>query len=224
MLVSGWWSLWESLSFVPLFVPSVFWDATGLDPECPQISGFRRNLSSWERAPKMRLSVLLNSLGNFFLLYPQFPQKLEWYNLLVVWEHFYLVPDCSWDALHNSLCSGLQVFAYFSELPFSTGQNEHWLRLKYLFFMKEINSLTITIILVGKNENWLIIIVSNINNYCVFVFSFFVLTSFVLALMLIHQKRRTLPVVSGCHQLREGVVVPPLWVTEILAPSRSKAW
>ena len=69
-LVSGWGSLWESSSFVPWFLPSVFREVSGAVPEWHCIRGFRRNSSSRDRAPKMRLSVLLNSLVNFLVTLP----------------------------------------------------------------------------------------------------------------------------------------------------------
>ena len=46
-------------------------------PEWPRISGFMRKSSRRADAPSMRFSVLLNSFDNFFVTFPQFPQKLE---------------------------------------------------------------------------------------------------------------------------------------------------
>ena len=46
-----------------------FRDVSGADPERPWINGFRKNSSSQERAPKMRFSVLLNSLVSLLLCY-----------------------------------------------------------------------------------------------------------------------------------------------------------
>ena len=57
ILASGWGSLWESYAFRAV-------------PEWPWISGLRRKSSIRESAPKMLLSVLLNSWGNFFVTLP----------------------------------------------------------------------------------------------------------------------------------------------------------
>ena len=69
-LASGWGCLWESSSIAPWFVPSVFRDVFGADPEWPWISGFRRNSPSRVRALKMRLSVLLRFLDSSFVSLP----------------------------------------------------------------------------------------------------------------------------------------------------------
>ena len=70
------------------------------------------------------------------------------------------------------LVQGFQTSPVSQSRHFLRERNEQRLRLKYLFRNK-INSLTVRKIVVEKNENWLIIIVSNININCV---SYFVLS------------------------------------------------
>ena len=70
MPASGWGSLWESSSFVPCFVPNAFRDVSGAVSEWPWTSGFMRKSSRRDKAPNMRLCVLLNSCDNFFVTLP----------------------------------------------------------------------------------------------------------------------------------------------------------
>ena len=59
----------------PWFLLSVFRDISGADADWTWSSGFSRNSSSWERAPKKRLSVLLNSLDSFFVILASISSK-----------------------------------------------------------------------------------------------------------------------------------------------------
>ena len=67
MPASGWGSLWESSSFVPWFSTFVFRNVPGTVPECVRNCWFKRISSNFERVPKMRDSVLLNSWDSFSL-------------------------------------------------------------------------------------------------------------------------------------------------------------
>ena len=66
---SGWRSLWESSSFVPWFLRSVFRDVSGAIPEWPWISGFRRKSSRRDaafRPTELLGQILCYSTLNFF--------------------------------------------------------------------------------------------------------------------------------------------------------------
>ena len=65
-LASGWGSLWESSSFVPCFVPSLFRDVSRKVPEWPWTNEFRRKSSRQDRAPKIQGELLWYSNINFF--------------------------------------------------------------------------------------------------------------------------------------------------------------
>ena len=67
---SGWGSFWERYSFVFWFSPLEFCDVSRKDPECTRTCGLRRNSSNLKRAPRIRLSVPLNSWDTFFVTLP----------------------------------------------------------------------------------------------------------------------------------------------------------
>ena len=75
VLASGWWSLSELSSFVPSLVRSVFRDISWAVPEWPLIGGFKRKSFRRTSAPRMRLSVLLNSWDNFFFTLTSFSSE-----------------------------------------------------------------------------------------------------------------------------------------------------
>ena len=52
------------------FSTFVFWNVPGTVPECVRISGFKKNSSNLDRAPKMRDYVLLNSWDSFLVTLP----------------------------------------------------------------------------------------------------------------------------------------------------------
>ena len=89
---SGWGSFWESSSFVPWLVLNALREGSGVVPEWPWSSGFKRKSS---RRASMRFSVLLNSLTFFLWPFPQFPRKLGLCSLPPIWEHSSFVPSCS---------------------------------------------------------------------------------------------------------------------------------
>ena len=67
---SGWGSFWESSSFVPWLFPNALRVGSGVAPEYPGNNGFIRKSSSRASAPRMRLSVLLNSFDSLFVTLP----------------------------------------------------------------------------------------------------------------------------------------------------------
>ena len=96
MFASGWRWLWESSPFVRWFVPGEFRNVSGADPGWPRISGFRKNSSCWEREHvKSGSRFHWIQWTASLLLYPQFPQKLDWFKPLVIWEFSCFVPGCS---------------------------------------------------------------------------------------------------------------------------------
>ena len=119
---SRWGSLGGSSSIGPWFMPYAVWSVSGAIPEWIWISGFMRKLSRRDSAPKMRFLSYWTPGTDFSLLYPVLLRKLEWYSLLVIWEHLSSEPNCSQDILHNFPCLVLLVFSDSSELPFSTGK------------------------------------------------------------------------------------------------------
>ena len=58
-------------------------------------SAFRRNSSNRDRAPKMQLSVLLNSSDKFVVNPLWLSLRLAWYNPTASWEHLCPVPGSS---------------------------------------------------------------------------------------------------------------------------------
>ena len=62
---SGWESSWEWSLFGSWLSTFVFRNVPGTVPECVRICGFKRNSSNLDTAPKMRVSVLLNSWNSF---------------------------------------------------------------------------------------------------------------------------------------------------------------
>ena len=70
MPASGWWSLWESSSFVPWFSTPVFRNVPGTVLECVVICWLKTNSSNLDRAPKMRDSVRPNSWDSFLVTLP----------------------------------------------------------------------------------------------------------------------------------------------------------
>ena len=51
-----------------------------------------------------------------------FCRKLNWYSLLVIWEHSSFVPSFSCDVPHNSPCWVREFFSFSSQLPFFAGK------------------------------------------------------------------------------------------------------
>ena len=167
MLASGWGSLWESSSFVHWFVPSVFRDISGADPEWTWTSGLKINSSSREGAPKVRL------LGPMFCYSTlNFLKKLK--DIIFLWSGnccvFYQVSP---RMLHTIfLVQSCKFLPVSQSCHFLQEKTEQSLRLNYQF-MKEFNSLIRIMFLVRKkNEKRLIITVSNIHKICVSYFHF----------------------------------------------------
>ena len=89
MTASGWGSLWESSSFVPCFVLNAFRDITGVVPDLPWFSGFKRKLSfTW-----------VKWVGNVSLYrnYPQNIRSIRMYSVLypesIFWWFSGMVPE-----------------------------------------------------------------------------------------------------------------------------------
>ena len=66
----GWGSLWERYPFGSSFSTSLFRDVPGTVAESVRTCGFKRKLSTLNRAPKMRKFVLLTSWDSFLVTLP----------------------------------------------------------------------------------------------------------------------------------------------------------
>ena len=66
---SGWGSFWERSPLGSWFSTSAFRNVPGTVQENVRICGFKRNLSNFDRAPKMLESVLPNSWDSFLLTF-----------------------------------------------------------------------------------------------------------------------------------------------------------
>ena len=110
MPASGWGSLWESSSFVPWFSTFVFRNVPGTVPECVRICGFKRKLSTLDRAPKMRDYVLLNSWDSFLVTLPSTSSET-----CVIYSSLILGTDVlrDWPFLGFSSCISLVKAANF---------------------------------------------------------------------------------------------------------------
>ena len=119
MPASGWGSLWESSSFVPWFVLNAFWDISGVVPERPWTTGFKRKSSfTWAKW-----------VGNVSLYrnYPQKIRNIRMYSVLYPESNFWwvfrngsgMVPE----TFHNSFlgCSSKFFFIFCCQLSLVSG-------------------------------------------------------------------------------------------------------
>ena len=135
LTLRGWGSLWGQSSFVPWFSPYAFRDVSEADPEWFWINGFKRNSSSRDRAPKLRISLLLNSLDNFFLTLPSISSEtcliLSFCVLGTVVFCASLLPGCSsWFSLlrASSFHLFLKTAICYGKI---TNNGEYWITFDY---------------------------------------------------------------------------------------------
>ena len=116
---SGWGSFWERSLFVPSFSLFEFWDVSGTASEWTRACGLKRNLSSLDRAPKLRLSVLLNSRDSFFCHFTlNFLRHLS--NVIFLHSRTRVPLLTFWDDPHDYTCWWLRTFFHSSKLSYLT--------------------------------------------------------------------------------------------------------
>ena len=107
---SGWWSIWESSSFVPWFSTFVFRNVPGSVPEWVRICWSKRMLSNLDRAHKMWDSVLLNSWDKYLVTLPSISSET-----CVIYPSLILGTDVfrDWPFVGCSSCVSLVMAANF---------------------------------------------------------------------------------------------------------------
>ena len=138
-------------------------------PVWPWISSFRRSLSSRDSAPKMQISVLLNSLDNLFVTPPS-----------IASGNGVLYSSC--DLKTFVFCASL-LLRCCSQFSFLRAAKVRWYPRDTFFyrkiqnsdqtellFMRKINSVLVMVVVVGKNKISLVNIIRTIKNVsCIFI-------------------------------------------------------
>ena len=106
---SGCGSIWELSPLGSCFSTSVFRNVPRVIPENVRICGFRKKLSNWDSAPKMRDCVRLNSWNSLFVNLPSISSET-----CVMWSS--VIPGaadiCNWLLVRRS-CVSLAIVAKF---------------------------------------------------------------------------------------------------------------
>ena len=200
-----------SSSFVSWSVQSVFRDVSGRIRRELEIAGSEQIHQVGKEHIKCASPIYWTPWTAFLLLYsPKFLKNLK--DTIFLWstDIFILcqvdprmlltvLPDQDYKFLPNS-----QSCLFLRE---NKGQR---LRLNF-FVMKEINSLTVVGFLIGKNKNWLIIIFCNINNICVLVLSFLLLSFFHAGILIAYTLTQGTNKENYCYKLQYQRMKRRLW-------------
>ena len=117
-------SFWERSSVSSRFSLSNFHKVPGAVPDCTRASEFWRNFSTFDKAPSIRLSVLLISWDNILLTLPStLSESCVVYFTHWLWGHLYLARTCAKRALCGFFVD-CRIFILFSNL--SLWKKNNW--------------------------------------------------------------------------------------------------
>ena len=136
-------------SLVPWFSRLLLLDVPGTATEQVRTCGFKRNSSSFDKAPKMRDSVLLNSIESFLVTLPSISSETwEIYSWVSSGSRMFCVLPIL--ALSGFLLKLRLISFYFSTLPSSLGKRfyQRW-RLNFYFIF--LNTVKLLFLIWGEN-------------------------------------------------------------------------